>query len=124
MQAIREHSANTVVPLGGEVNPVMIRSTLAAERLALQTPRYLANCRENVVKMLLALDVLDLETVATLGHNLAGSGASFGFPAISEIGASIQTTAEADDPNGARVEIASLAAFLDSNPPIPDRTQS
>ena len=52
------------------------------------------------------------------------SGASFGFPAISEIGAIIQTTAEADDPNGARAEIALLAAFLDSNPPIPDRTQS
>ena len=124
LQAIREHSANTVVSLGGDVNPAMIRSTLSAERLALQSPRYLANCRENVVKMLLALDVLDLETVATLGHNLAGSGASFGFPAISEIGASIQTTAEANDPNGARAEIASLAAFLDINPPVLGHTQT
>ena len=124
LQAIREHSANTGVPSGGEVNPALIRSTLAAERLALQSPRYLANCRENVVKMLLALDVLDLETVATLGHNLAGSGASFGLPAISAIGASIQTTAEADDPNGARAEIASLAAFLDSNPPVLGQTQT
>jgi hypothetical protein len=32
-----------------------------------------------------------------------------------------QTTAEADDPNGARAEIATLAVFLDSNPPIPDQ---
>jgi PAS domain S-box-containing protein len=122
LQAIREHSANIGVALAGDVNPPLLRSTFSAERLALQTPRYLANCRENVVKMLLALDVSDLGTVATLGHNLAGSGVSFGFPAISAIGASIQTTAEADDPNGARAEIASLAAFLDSNASIPGRT--
>jgi len=63
--------------------------------------------------MLAALDKFDLETVATLGHNLAGSGTSFGFPVISAIGATIQTTAEAADQNGARDGIVSLMAFLD-----------
>lgn len=119
LQAIREHSAKTVVSIDGDVNPARVPSTLSAERLALQSPRYLANCCENVVKMLAALDVMDLETVATLGHNLAGSGASFGFPAISAIGVSIQTTAEAEDQKGARAEITSLAAYLYSNPSIP-----
>jgi len=40
-------------------------------------------------------------------------GTSFGFPVISAIGATIQTTAEAADQNGARDGIVSLMAFLD-----------
>jgi CheY-like chemotaxis protein len=113
LQAIREHTAHIVVALGNDVNQASIRYMFSAERLALQSPRYLANCRENSVKMLAALENLDLETVATLGHNLAGSGTSFGFPVISAIGATIQTTAEAADQNGARDGILSLIAFLD-----------
>ena len=113
LQAIREHTANVIVALGGDVIPAPIRSLRSAERLALLSPQYLVHCRENSVKMLAALDLFDLATVATLGHNLAGSGASFGFPTISAIGATIQTTAEAGDQTGARTEVASLAAFLD-----------
>ncbi len=113
LQAIREHSAYIAVEMGSDVNPAPIRYTFSAERLALQSPRYLANCSENSVKMLAALDKFDLETVATLGHNLSGSGTSFGFPMISTIGATIQTAAEAADQNGAREAIESLMAFLD-----------
>jgi len=113
LQAIREHTAHIAVALGSDVNPAPILHTFSAERLALQSSRYLVNCRDNSVKMLAALDKFDLETVATLGHNLAGSGTSFGFPVISAIGATIQTTAEAADQNGARDGIVSLMAFLD-----------
>ncbi len=62
--------------------------------------------------MLAALDQQDLETVATLGHNMAGSGGSFGFPAISTFGAAIQQTAEASNPAAARAEIEALVLFL------------
>ena len=113
LQAIREHTATVGIASNSDVNPDPIRSSRSAERLALRSPQYLANCRENAVKMLIALDVSDLVTVATLGHNLAGSGSSFGFPRISAIGSKIETTAEAGDKTGARAEIASLAVFLD-----------
>jgi len=118
LQAIREHTTNVAVAPGSDGASPSIRSTLSAERLALQSPRYLANCRENAEKMQVALDLHDLETVATLGHNLAGSGASFGYPAISAIGAIIQTTAEIGDKSGARDAIASLAAFLVGVKPV------
>jgi DNA-binding response OmpR family regulator len=118
LQAIREHTSNVAVAPGSDGASPPIRSTLSAERLALQSPRYLANCRENAEKMQVALDLHDLETVATLGHNLAGSGASFGYPAISAIGAIIQTTAEIGDKSGARDAIASLAAFLVGVKPV------
>jgi PAS domain S-box-containing protein len=113
LQAIREHTAYIAVALGGDINPAPVRHTFSAERLALQSPRYLTNCRENSMKMLAALDEFDCETVATLGHNLAGSGTSFGFPVISATGATIQTTAEAGDQKAAREAIASLMAYLD-----------
>jgi CheY-like chemotaxis protein len=118
LQAIREHTTNVAAAPGSDVASTPIRSALSAERLALQSPRYLANCRENSVKMQMALDMHDLETVATLGHNLAGSGASFGFPMISTIGAIIQTTAEIGDKSGTRDAIASLAAFLVEGKPV------
>jgi len=117
LQAIREHTTNAAVAPGSDVASTPIRSTRSAERLALQSPKYLANCRENSVKMRVALDMHDLETVATLGHNLAGSGSSFGFPMISAIGAIIQTTAEIGDKSGARDAIASLVAFLVGDKP-------
>jgi PAS domain S-box-containing protein len=121
LQAIREHTINAVVAPGSDVTLTPIRSTRSAERLALQSPKYLANCRENSSKMRVALDMQDLETVATLGHNLAGSGASFGFPVISAIGSIIQTTAEIGDKSGARDAIGSLAAFLDGvQPALPE----
>ena len=62
--------------------------------------------------MLMALDRDDLETVATLGHNMAGSGASFGFPAISSHGVIIQQTAEAGNSSAARDEIGAIILFL------------
>ena len=118
LQAIREHTANVAAEPGSHVASTPIRSTRSAERLALQSPKYLENCRQNAVKMQVALDMHDLETVATLGHNLAGSGASFGFPVISAIGAIIQTAAESGDKSGVRDGIASLAAFLVGVKPV------
>ena len=118
LQAIREHTTNVAVALGSDVASTPIRSNRSAERLALQSPKYLANCRENAMKMQVALDMHDLETVATLGHNLTGSGSSFGFPVISAIGAIIQKTANSGEKSGARDAIASLAAFLDGIHPV------
>ena len=112
LQAIREHTTNVAAAPGDDVASTSTGATRSAERLALQSPKYLANCRENSEKMRVALDMHDLGTVGTIGHNLAGSGSSFGFPVISAIGAIIQTTADSGDVSGARDAIASLAAFL------------
>jgi HPt (histidine-containing phosphotransfer) domain-containing protein len=44
-----------------------------------------------------ALDRRDFAWLATLGHNLHGSGRSFGFPPLSVLGAQIETAAMAGD---------------------------
>ena len=113
LQAIREHSGIAPMPAHGAAKPGPERTVLRAERIALRAAQYLVNCRENVVKMLMAFDRSDMETVATLGHNLRGSGSSFGFPEISESGAAIQIAAEAGHDSVVRDQIAAMATILD-----------
>ncbi|MGV8985336.1 MAG: PAS domain S-box protein [Cypionkella sp.] len=117
LQAIREHCINAVLaPEAAKLAPN--HAVHRAERVALRAAQYLANCRENTAKMLAELDQSNIETVATLGHNLRGSGSSFGFPSISEIGTAIQLAAEAEDFGEARKAILALASILDKIQPV------
>ena len=112
LQAIRDHSViGTLIP--SAVKPTPVSSARKAEWVARRTALYLVNCRENTVKMLAALDQADIETVATLGHNLRGSGTSFGFSSISDIGTVIQMAAEEGKIDDVRQAILALATILD-----------
>jgi PAS domain S-box-containing protein len=112
LQAIREHSAGVAFANSGIASPSPSVAKVATGRIAQQAPRYLENCRENAARMQAALDLSDFETIATLGHNMGGSGTSFGFPAISSFGVEIQETAEAGDLPKVRNTIAALILFL------------
>lgn len=65
-------------------------------------PRYLARRREEVTKLRAGLDARDYEAVRIIGHSLKGSGASYGFAVLSDIGARIEKAAVAAD--GAALE--------------------
>ncbi len=112
LQAIREHSAGAAQASSDTARPLPSNAAAAAARIASRAPRFLKNCCENAAIMLTAIDQSDLETVATLGHNMAGSGTSFGFPAISSFGAMIQETAEAGNQAAVRANIGALILFL------------
>ena len=116
LQAIREHSVNAVL-VPGTVKTAPGRSGFSSDRIAQRSALYLVNCSENAAKMLVALDQSDIETVATLGHNLRGSGGSFGFPPISEIGTVIQNAAEAGNYGEARTAVLALRVILDAVQP-------
>ena len=118
LQAIREHCVNAVLTPNDAVKSAPERTALSAERIVLRAAQYLENCRENAAKMLVALDQFNIETVATLGHNLRGSGASFGFPPISDIGTTIQIAAEAANYGEARAAILALGTVLDEAQPV------
>ena len=68
-----------------------------------------------------ALDGIDLScesgeftAIATIGHNLKGSGAGYGFRPISEIGARIWRAAKADDAAVVSTGADELEAYLDT----------
>ena len=117
LQAIREHGVNAVLASGAvKSGPSKVISS--AERIAQRSAKYLVNCRENAAKMLVALDQSDIEAVATHGHTMRGSGSSFGFPQISEIGTTIQMAAESGNFDEAHTAILALGAILDGVQPV------
>ena len=63
--------------------------------------------------MLDALARGDFETVERLGHNMKGAGASFGFQAITDIGAALEHEAGIAHADASRQWVAELSTYLD-----------
>ena len=113
LQAIRDFSAAGPQPHQANGRPDD-QGARSAQRLTDQIPAYLENCRQNVILMQAALDRADFETVAILGHNLRGSGGSFGFQDITELGAGLEQTCEDTDLAGTRRLLGALSRYLDN----------
>jgi HPt (histidine-containing phosphotransfer) domain-containing protein len=76
-------------------------------------PVFLQNCRQNVIAMLAALGRGDFQTVEGLGHGMKGAGGSYGFQAITDIGAAVEQAAESGDTNASRKWVGELSRYLD-----------
>ena len=76
-------------------------------------PGYLNNIRGDVEKMHNALNTEDYETIQLIGHSTKGSGGGYGFDAITDYGASLETAAENRNPEDIRKWLDKLAHFLD-----------
>lgn len=109
--AIKECSANT--RLGEPDNqrrPILVR---ADRKFADLIPGFLEHRRQDVTVMKAALEHDDFETVATLGHGMRGAGGSYGFPAITDIGAALEQAATDVDRDGSQKWVAELSSYLD-----------
>ena len=84
------------------------------EDLAAIVPKFLDNIRRNPPAIAAALDRNDFDTVRSLGHNMKGTGTTFGFPQISEIGDELEQAAKKQDADSARSLNNKLSHFLDS----------
>ena len=76
-------------------------------------PVFLQNCRKHVIAMLDALDRGDFEAVERLGHGMRGAGGSYGFQAITDIGAALERAAESADTDASRKWVGELSRYLD-----------
>jgi HPt (histidine-containing phosphotransfer) domain-containing protein len=76
-------------------------------------PRYLLNCRKNILAMRDALDRADFETVRSLGHQMSGTGAMYGLQFISDTGAAIEQAAEKSNIDASRDRVGELSTYLD-----------
>jgi signal transduction histidine kinase/DNA-binding NarL/FixJ family response regulator len=82
-------------------------------------PAYLEKRRADVIKLKVALEQGDYDTVRTLGHQMAGSGAGYGFAKITEIGGALEESAMASDATQIRNAIGQLEQFLRGLPKNP-----
>jgi PAS domain S-box-containing protein len=112
LQAIRDYAAIPEPP-PRDPNEPSLPISRAEQRLKDRAPAYLQSCRENIVTMDVALDRSDFATVEILGHNMRGSGSAFGFGAITEIGAGLETAAASADSDASRKWVVALSTYLD-----------
>jgi CheY-like chemotaxis protein len=77
-------------------------------------PGYLENRRKDVGALREALERGDFARIRVLGHNMKGSGAGYGFAALTELGAALEKAALAADGDAVRGRIDELNAYLES----------
>ena len=75
-------------------------------------PKFFANRRNDVHVIRDALDRKDLRTIATLAHNMRGTGASYGFPELSALGDSLQEAGKRGDEEAIRKLVVDLERLL------------
>jgi len=83
------------------------------EELSAILPRFLSNVRKNPAAIVAALARGDYDTVRSLGHNMKGTGASFGLPQISTLGDRLERAAKEQSPDSVLAANHELAEFLD-----------
>jgi PAS domain S-box-containing protein len=106
------------IPLSSEESGANDSAALSA-RLAERLPRYLQNCRQNVVELHDALDRLDFDAISTLGHQMRGSGGAYGFQFITDVGAALELAAGDADDQASRRSVIELSNYLDRLETVP-----
>jgi PAS domain S-box-containing protein len=112
LQAIKDRSVSAP-PLSKEEGIQSQEMVLpASPKIAARIPVFLQNRRNDVITMLAALARDDLKTVERLGHNMRGTGTSYGFKAITDIGAAIEHEAGSADVDASRHWVGELSTYL------------
>jgi HPt (histidine-containing phosphotransfer) domain-containing protein len=106
-------------PIGKLRKWIRRRARLARleDEIAALIPDYLANRRADVRSLRIALAADDFATVATLGHRMKGSGASFGLPRVSKLGQRLEEAGQQEDEGRARKATEELDRLIDSLTP-------
>ncbi|MGK0155966.1 MAG: PAS domain S-box-containing protein, partial [Neolewinella sp.] len=115
LQAIKEHSIAAPAPASSteqssRKDTIQVR---AIPTFADLMPGFLQNCRQDVISMLDALDRGDFETVESLGYGMKGAGCSYGFQAITDIGAGLEQAAGRADTDASRKWVGELSSYLE-----------
>lgn len=109
VEAARRLRAGPAAPLGAPDDRP--RAHVDREIIELVAP-YLAARRDDVAAGRAAVARGELALVARLAHRMKGSGASYGFVGVSEIGAAMESVAERGDADGCTAWITALEDYL------------
>jgi CheY-like chemotaxis protein/HPt (histidine-containing phosphotransfer) domain-containing protein len=88
--------------------PVKVRKILAD-----MVPGYLEARRKEIAAVREALGKGDFETIRVLGHNMKGTGASYGFAPITDIGRRLEEAAGSHDRDVIEKQAVELADYLE-----------
>jgi PAS domain S-box-containing protein len=113
LQAIKERSASAPPSSKDDSSrkgPFVVR---ANPKYADLIPGFLQNRRRDVIAMLEALERGDFQTVERLGHDMKGAADSYGFSAITDIGACLEQAAASADSGTSRMWTGELSRYLE-----------
>ena len=113
LQAIKERFIPASPSIMDEGSRMDLSIARVSPKVARHIPKYLDNCRQNVITMLDALDRTDFETMIKLGHRMRGSGGMFGFEIITNIGIAIEEAAVLSDGVASARLVGELSRYLD-----------
>src|SRR5471030_3333391 len=111
LQAIRDRSIVALPPSRDEAGRKDTFVVRGNPKFADLIPAFLQNRRQDVVAMLEALERGDFPTVERLGHDMKGVGESYGFSAITDIGAGLEQAAASADPGTSRMWTGELSRY-------------
>lgn len=80
--------------------------------LAELVPGFLQNRRDDIARLRTAVAAAEFDRIRLLGHSMKGSGGGYGFDAITELGARIETAALARDGATVLTAVAELEDYL------------
>jgi signal transduction histidine kinase/DNA-binding response OmpR family regulator len=90
VEAIRRHA----LPCDQPTHPVAAPLPVADSSLSALAARYLQNMEKQLKALRLAESLEEYDTIQRVGHNLHGTGTSFGFPRITEVGTTLEQAAK------------------------------
>jgi HPt (histidine-containing phosphotransfer) domain-containing protein len=76
-------------------------------------PWYLGQVKEYTEAIGAAMEKADFETIRTAGHRMKGSGAAFGFDAISEMGKSLEEAAKEKNRDEIQKKLKELIRYIE-----------
>jgi len=76
-------------------------------------PGFLENRQQDVKSIYDALEKEDYETIRILGHSMKGAGGGYGFDEITDIGRSIEESAEGKNQEEVKKWVINLSNYLD-----------
>lgn len=76
-------------------------------------PMFLSNRKREIPELKEALRKGDFEAIRVLGHSLKGVGGGYGFDAITDLGAVLETAARSENLPEIEQTVSQLATFLD-----------
>ena len=77
-------------------------------------PQYLDDRRQDVAALSALLASRDFDRIAVIGHNLKGSGTSYGFPEISSLGGAMESAAESHQIEALRQNLTALVRVMEN----------
>jgi signal transduction histidine kinase/CheY-like chemotaxis protein/HPt (histidine-containing phosphotransfer) domain-containing protein len=107
LKAIRQYALPcdrpAAAPVVAEVEP----------SVAAMAPRYLKNIEKALQELRAAEPKQDYATIQRIGHNLHGTGGSFGFPLITEFGSAMEQAAKDQDMDRIQSAVLQFGSYLE-----------